>query len=292
MLIYATDHFVLPLPPGHRFPMAKYARLRERVAAIAPDRMREPPAATDAGARAGARPRLYRSRDGRHARRESNAAHRVSLVAGDGRALATLGRRDDRRLPLGACAWVRREPGRRHAPRAPRLRRGLLRVQRRGGGRACDAGRAACCARADRRPRRAPGRRHRRDRRRRPDDPHAVDPRPQQLSVPQRGEPAGRRARRRNGRRGLSRDAARGVAARAGREAAPTSRSTSPAPIRMSATGWGALRSARRGWRHGTRTSSIRCARPACPWRSRWPAATRRTSTTSSTYTSRRCALP
>ena len=48
MLIYATDHFVLPLPPGHRFPMAKYARLRERVTAIAPGRMREPPAATDA----------------------------------------------------------------------------------------------------------------------------------------------------------------------------------------------------------------------------------------------------
>jgi acetoin utilization deacetylase AcuC-like enzyme len=48
MLIFATDHFVLPLPPGHRFPMAKYARLRERVAAIAPERMREPPAATDA----------------------------------------------------------------------------------------------------------------------------------------------------------------------------------------------------------------------------------------------------
>jgi acetoin utilization deacetylase AcuC-like enzyme len=48
MLIYATDHFVLPLPLGHRFPMAKYARLRERVTAIAPDRIREPPAATDA----------------------------------------------------------------------------------------------------------------------------------------------------------------------------------------------------------------------------------------------------
>jgi acetoin utilization deacetylase AcuC-like enzyme len=30
--LYA-DHFVLPLPDGHRFPMAKYARLRERVAA-------------------------------------------------------------------------------------------------------------------------------------------------------------------------------------------------------------------------------------------------------------------
>ena len=47
MLIFATDRFVLPLPPGHRFPMAKYAKLRERVTAIAPDRIREPPAATD-----------------------------------------------------------------------------------------------------------------------------------------------------------------------------------------------------------------------------------------------------
>jgi len=30
---YYSDHFVLPLPDGHRFPMAKYARLRERVIA-------------------------------------------------------------------------------------------------------------------------------------------------------------------------------------------------------------------------------------------------------------------
>jgi acetoin utilization deacetylase AcuC-like enzyme len=29
--LYYTDQFVLPLPPGHRFPMAKYARLRERI---------------------------------------------------------------------------------------------------------------------------------------------------------------------------------------------------------------------------------------------------------------------
>lgn len=28
---YYADHFVLPLPPGHRFPMAKYARLRQRL---------------------------------------------------------------------------------------------------------------------------------------------------------------------------------------------------------------------------------------------------------------------
>ncbi len=48
MLIYSTDHFVLPLPPGHRFPMRKYAALRERVATFAGDLLRVPPAATDA----------------------------------------------------------------------------------------------------------------------------------------------------------------------------------------------------------------------------------------------------
>lgn len=31
MKIFYTDHFVLPLPEGHRFPMSKYARLREAV---------------------------------------------------------------------------------------------------------------------------------------------------------------------------------------------------------------------------------------------------------------------
>jgi acetoin utilization deacetylase AcuC-like enzyme len=33
MKVFYCDHFVLPLPDGHRFPMAKYARLRERVVA-------------------------------------------------------------------------------------------------------------------------------------------------------------------------------------------------------------------------------------------------------------------
>lgn len=46
-MIFASDAFVLPLPPGHRFPMAKYARLRERVERIAQARMRVPVAATD-----------------------------------------------------------------------------------------------------------------------------------------------------------------------------------------------------------------------------------------------------
>jgi acetoin utilization deacetylase AcuC-like enzyme len=49
MKIFYTDHFVLPTPPGHRFPMSKYALLRERVRALVPSAMlHEPPAATDA----------------------------------------------------------------------------------------------------------------------------------------------------------------------------------------------------------------------------------------------------
>ena len=51
MTLYYADHFVLPLPPGHRFPMAKYARLRERLAAsgaFRADEFRVPEAATDA----------------------------------------------------------------------------------------------------------------------------------------------------------------------------------------------------------------------------------------------------
>jgi acetoin utilization deacetylase AcuC-like enzyme len=31
--LFYADHFVLPLPPGHRFPMEKYSRLRARLAA-------------------------------------------------------------------------------------------------------------------------------------------------------------------------------------------------------------------------------------------------------------------
>ncbi|MFO1414028.1 MAG: histone deacetylase [Burkholderiales bacterium] len=48
MQVFYTDHFVLPLPPGHRFPMRKYAALRERVGGVAGDRLRVPDAATDA----------------------------------------------------------------------------------------------------------------------------------------------------------------------------------------------------------------------------------------------------
>jgi acetoin utilization deacetylase AcuC-like enzyme len=45
---FYSDHFVLPLPEGHRFPMAKYSRLRERILAdgiLPPDDLHEAPAA-------------------------------------------------------------------------------------------------------------------------------------------------------------------------------------------------------------------------------------------------------
>jgi acetoin utilization deacetylase AcuC-like enzyme len=51
MKVFYTDRYVLPLPPGHRFPMAKYALLRARVEAAGlagRDGLAEPHAATDA----------------------------------------------------------------------------------------------------------------------------------------------------------------------------------------------------------------------------------------------------
>ena len=48
MLAYYADHFVLPLPDGHRFPMAKYKLLRDRVLQEIPGVvMAQAPAASD-----------------------------------------------------------------------------------------------------------------------------------------------------------------------------------------------------------------------------------------------------
>ena len=47
-MIYTSNAFVLPLPSGHRFPMAKYARLAERVTRLAGPLMQVPDAATAA----------------------------------------------------------------------------------------------------------------------------------------------------------------------------------------------------------------------------------------------------
>ena len=49
MKAFYSDHFVLPLPEGHKFPMAKYSKLRERILAegiIAAGDLREAPAAS------------------------------------------------------------------------------------------------------------------------------------------------------------------------------------------------------------------------------------------------------
>lgn len=45
---YHSDHFVLPLPPGHRFPMGKYRLLREAVQTLLPEiGLNESPVASD-----------------------------------------------------------------------------------------------------------------------------------------------------------------------------------------------------------------------------------------------------
>lgn len=48
MQAFYADHFVLPLPEGHRFPMRKYSRLRERLGQELPGvHMQQAPAASD-----------------------------------------------------------------------------------------------------------------------------------------------------------------------------------------------------------------------------------------------------
>jgi acetoin utilization deacetylase AcuC-like enzyme len=64
--VFYCDHFVLPLPPGHRFPMDKYARLRARVAARGEDDLVVPEAATD--------DELTRAHDAAYVRRVTRGA--------------------------------------------------------------------------------------------------------------------------------------------------------------------------------------------------------------------------
>jgi acetoin utilization deacetylase AcuC-like enzyme len=48
MQAFYSDNFVLPLPPGHRFPMARYQLLRDALHAELPQvRFEQAPAATD-----------------------------------------------------------------------------------------------------------------------------------------------------------------------------------------------------------------------------------------------------
>jgi acetoin utilization deacetylase AcuC-like enzyme len=59
--VFYSDTFVLPLPEGHRFPMAKYSMLREKVAAAGFADLRVPEAVTDA--------EILRAHDGDYLRR-------------------------------------------------------------------------------------------------------------------------------------------------------------------------------------------------------------------------------
>ena len=47
MKAFYADHFVLPLPVGHRFPMEKYSRLRDLVSTLSTIELLEAPPATD-----------------------------------------------------------------------------------------------------------------------------------------------------------------------------------------------------------------------------------------------------
>ena len=77
--LFYSDHFVLPLPEGHKFPMAKYSRLRERILAegiVAPADLHEAPLASLGRPAAGPHAGLCRRRRERHgaARRSSGAS--------------------------------------------------------------------------------------------------------------------------------------------------------------------------------------------------------------------------
>ena len=165
MLIFYTDHFVLPLPPGHRFPMPQVrARCASGWRASRADRMRVPAGrdATPSSLRvhdAGVRARRRRAE--RSTRRPCGAsAFRGRRRWSSGRAA-----RRARRSPRAAA---RSHPAAASISRAARI----TRIAHFGEG-FCVFNDAAVAARAmqaegragrvlDRRPRRAPGRRHRR----------------------------------------------------------------------------------------------------------------------------------
>ena len=119
--IFYADHFVLPLPPGHRFPMPKYARAaRARgaqsrsTACACPSRR-----ATPSSLRVHDAAYVAQCRQ-RNARRAGHAAHRLSVVRRRWSSVASLGGRDDRRMPQRARVRLRRQSRGRHAPRASR----------------------------------------------------------------------------------------------------------------------------------------------------------------------------
>jgi acetoin utilization deacetylase AcuC-like enzyme len=107
MQVFYATQFVLPLPAGHRFPMAKYQLLRDRLAAALPDvRLQQAQPASD-GELALAHTPAYIAAiaDGSVAPADP-ARNRLSLERGHGRAGAPVGGRHHRGLPRRASEGV------------------------------------------------------------------------------------------------------------------------------------------------------------------------------------------
>ena len=237
-----TTGWRFPLPERHRFPIDKYALLRERVVAdgtARADEVLEPePAPWPRWRPCTTRGLLERIRDGALTVREQRGLGlpwSPELVERGRRAVGGT-RRGGARTPLER--GVGDEPRRRHAPRGARLRARLLPVQRRRGG-------------ARRAPRRRAGRSARSSST--ATSTRATAPRScwGRTRTPSRSRCTARATTRSSGsrptststcRRGTGDDALPGGAGRAldvalPRRGRPTSPSTSPAPTRGRATG-------------------------------------------------------
>ena len=147
---FYSDRFVLPLPPEHSFPMAKYRLLRERLEAEGilsrADIVEAPAADWDTlglvhapqylhAVRTGTLPREAQRRIGFPWSREMVERSRRSV----GATIASGAPRARRSIGDGG------EPGRGHPPRVRRPRRGILCIQRCGGRDPPAARRSAWC---------------------------------------------------------------------------------------------------------------------------------------------------
>jgi hypothetical protein len=186
--VFACDHLDVPLPPGHRFPMEKYGRLRHalvtagllgpaEITAVEPAPL-EPLLAVHA-------PDYVHAVVERTLPAACTASHRPAVFRGLRRPRTRQRRRHPGRDGCGPRGRLRGQPLRRHAPRPPRLRCGLLRLQRSGDRRAMAAGSRPRPPGAGLRRRRAPGGRHRCPVRRRKARLHLLGARRGQLSVSQ-----------------------------------------------------------------------------------------------------------
>ena len=191
MKVFYSDHFVLPLPEGHRFPMVKYSMLRERVAQrwdLRPGRAPDATRGNGRGDPARPRPRLPETRGLRKAHGQGGPAHRFPVVGEDGRALPPRLGRHARGLPRRPRRGLRREPRGGDAPRVLRQGRGILRLQRLCHRRPRRPGRRSRGARGRHRHGRPPGERDGSDPARRPYGVYVLGPRRKELPLPQRGE--------------------------------------------------------------------------------------------------------